>query len=263
MQQNQELTMSTTMSKTKKYNTKDVIIKAQKGCKIAQEQLLKENEGLLRKWAAMFRGPNLEMDDAFQLVCEGFLDGVARFDCDSGNALTSYVWHYARNKITEARKVEDWSVSVSSKVQKEAIRRVKHDDDAKFCGNWNKENVDEYIYKYSRDRSYSFDTMTDRVVDGNDDDREFYSGVDLGDTTVALAQDAERKARIDELLSVLDPREKEVIRARFLGGDSTSRGVVGETLGCCRERIRQIEVMAIAKLTAHAEAIGLTLEDLV
>ncbi|MHB1497611.1 MAG: sigma-70 family RNA polymerase sigma factor [Acidimicrobiales bacterium] len=67
---------------------------------------------------------------------------------------------------------------------------------------------------------------------------------------------------VDKLLSVLDEREKEVVRLRFgLGGeDPRTLEEVGTALHLTRERIRQIERTALSKLrhpSAYPESGGL------
>jgi RNA polymerase sigma factor (sigma-70 family) len=67
---------------------------------------------------------------------------------------------------------------------------------------------------------------------------------------------------VDKLLSVLDEREKEVVRLRFgLGGDDPrTLEEVGTALHLTRERIRQIERTALSKLrhpSAYPESGGL------
>jgi RNA polymerase primary sigma factor len=60
----------------------------------------------------------------------------------------------------------------------------------------------------------------------------------------------ELASRIEQVLSRLDPREREVLRLRF--GLSTDHehtlAEVGRRLGLSRERVRQIETRAVAKL---------------
>ena len=54
-------------------------------------------------------------------------------------------------------------------------------------------------------------------------------------------------------LDTLDRRERAVIKARFLAEDRQTLSIVGEQLGLSRERVRQIEKIAAAKLRAMLE----------
>jgi len=55
---------------------------------------------------------------------------------------------------------------------------------------------------------------------------------------------------VEQLLHVLDPRERQVLTLRFglERGESRTLGEIGEHLGLTRERVRQIEARALAKL---------------
>ena len=94
---------------------------------------------------------------------------------------------------------------------------------------------------------YSLDAPTGEDEEGAI--REFIS-----DQTVPSPEDealrSELASRIEHALTPLDPREQEVLRLRF--GLSTDRehtlAEVGRRLGISRERVRQIETRAVAKL---------------
>lgn len=63
-------------------------------------------------------------------------------------------------------------------------------------------------------------------------------------------QEEQMKTQLHRLLRVLTPREEQVIRLRFGIGNGQSRTLeeVGKLLNVTRERIRQIEVLALKKL---------------
>ncbi|HEX29780.1 TPA: sigma-70 family RNA polymerase sigma factor, partial [Candidatus Poribacteria bacterium] len=70
-----------------------------------------------------------------------------------------------------------------------------------------------------------------------------------------------RQERIDELLSVLTPKEKEIIKLRFglaeeEEGEGKTLREIGERFNVTRERIRQIEAEALQKLKKWSETGG-------
>ena len=69
--------------------------------------------------------------------------------------------------------------------------------------------------------------------------------------------------RLGKALSTLPPRESLIIRRRFLADRVPSRADLGAELGLSKERVRQLEVRALAKLKGllqplreHAESAG-------
>lgn len=74
-----------------------------------------------------------------------------------------------------------------------------------------------------------------------------------------LARDQDKR-NVERLLEVLSPREREVIRMRFalVGKEEKTLFEIGTMWTLSRERIRQIEAMAMEKLKRHAHRMGLS-----
>jgi RNA polymerase sigma factor (sigma-70 family) len=72
-----------------------------------------------------------------------------------------------------------------------------------------------------------------------------------------LASAEQATHKVNRLLSLLDPREREIIRMRA-GLDSGSEGMtlekIGEKLGITKERVRQLNVRAMKKMRSLAES---------
>ncbi len=70
-----------------------------------------------------------------------------------------------------------------------------------------------------------------------------------------LVLDAEERARLDSMLSELDPRSADVVRRRYglLDGRQAKLADIGAVWGITAERVRQIERHAIAKLRTLSE----------
>ncbi|MDP4039707.1 MAG: sigma-70 family RNA polymerase sigma factor [Candidatus Pacearchaeota archaeon] len=82
-------------------------------------------------------------------------------------------------------------------------------------------------------------------------------------TPVEVAEKGEIEERINGVLGILDPREREILKLRFgiHYGRSYTLEEVGKVLEVSRERIRQIEVKAMWRLR-HPENGGRILEEL-
>jgi RNA polymerase sigma factor (sigma-70 family) len=76
------------------------------------------------------------------------------------------------------------------------------------------------------------------------------------DEQECLASAEQASHKVNRLLSLLDPREREIIRMRA-GLDSNSEGMtlekIGEKLGITKERVRQLNVRAMKKMRSLAE----------
>lgn len=76
-------------------------------------------------------------------------------------------------------------------------------------------------------------------------------GAPTPDAAVEEAIDRETRARwLREAMEDLTPREREVISRRFLRDEKVTLARIGETFGVTKERVRQIEGKALAKLRA-------------
>src|SRR5207247_11010937 len=75
-------------------------------------------------------------------------------------------------------------------------------------------------------------------------------GDDEAQTPFELLRDKNLLGEVDGLLEVLDPREKKIISQRFGldGGKPKTLEDVGKDFGITRERIRQLQNIALAKL---------------
>ena len=72
-------------------------------------------------------------------------------------------------------------------------------------------------------------------------------------------EEAEMRDRLSSCLSLLDEREKEIVRAYFGLGDAEPMTLeeIGHSLGVTRERVRQLRNRALAKLRDHCgEVLG-------
>lgn len=59
--------------------------------------------------------------------------------------------------------------------------------------------------------------------------------------------------RVRGALSKLSPKEREIVRRRFMADDPETLNAIGESIGVSRERIRQLEARAMAKLRVALE----------
>ncbi len=68
------------------------------------------------------------------------------------------------------------------------------------------------------------------------------------DVVAGVEEEDSRKSRLGEALKVLDPRERAIIKARHLRQRPATLASLGKKFGISRERVRQLELRAKAKL---------------
>jgi RNA polymerase sigma-32 factor len=89
-----------------------------------------------------------------------------------------------------------------------------------------------------------------RESEGSSDRQDFLvDGVPLPDETVTETIDGERRRIwLRSALNVLSERELRIVNERRLQDEGTTLEALGESLGISKERVRQIENRALAKL---------------
>ncbi|MEE8333139.1 MAG: sigma-70 family RNA polymerase sigma factor [Alphaproteobacteria bacterium] len=75
------------------------------------------------------------------------------------------------------------------------------------------------------------------------------------DALVAASEGRLWHERLKDALDVLPPRELLIIRRRFLADKAPSRAALGAELGLSKERVRQLEVRALARLKELLQAL--------
>lgn len=102
----------------------ELIAKAQTGDKWADEQLIKENSGLIWSIVRRYIGHGVEKDDLYQLACLGFVKAVRGFDGEFGTQFSTYAVPKIAGEIRRFLR-DDGSVKVSRSIKEQAIK-IKH-----------------------------------------------------------------------------------------------------------------------------------------
>ena len=94
-------------------------------------------------------------------------------------------------------------------------------------------------------------SLNDPIKDGEGAEWQDWIVDDHLDQEVKLSQDqefSERKKLMDSSMSILNPREREILFARRLSEESATLEELSKKYKVSRERIRQIETKAFEKL---------------
>ncbi len=229
-----------------------------RGDKAAREHMIKANLRLVVKIARDYEHYGLPLLDLINEGNIGLMKAVDRFDPKKGAKLSTYAswWikQAVRRAISDQSKTIRLPVHVGDKLMH--IRRAE----AKFHDEFGRPPTDEELggelgmdakriaqYRKAAIRPASLDAPI------GDDDSNSVSDIVADENASTPYVQLEGKtdaALIHEVLPSLDPREQEILRARFglNGDDEQTLEEIGQRFGVTRERIRQIQEIALGKL---------------
>ena len=243
--------------------------RAQRG-DVATAEFINSNLRLVISIAKRYRSQELPLLDLVQEGNLGLMHAVGKFDWRKGFKFSTYATWWIRQAIT--RGIDNTGRTIRLPVHaREQVRRVVQVKRQFEDGNGRSPSLSELAEMLKIPQAQ----VVQLLLEGSepisldspvDADGETGLGDIVADSSSPSPFDAVTQAmlggEVDRLLSVLDEREKEVVRLRFGFGGEDPRTLeeVGTALHLTRERIRQIERTALSKLrhpSAYPESGGL------
>jgi RNA polymerase primary sigma factor len=236
----------------------ELAAKIKKGDAAARERMINSNLRLVVTIAHDYANLGLPVLDLISEGNIGLTKAVERFDPAKGAKLSTYAMWWIKQSIKRAlanqSKMIRLPVHLVDKIAK--VRRVS----LQMSDELGREPTDEELgeelgiasHKVARLKSVGIRPASLEAPIGDDDSTEF--GEVIGDeeaqTPFELLRDKNLRGEVDGLIAVLDRREKKIISQRFGldGGKPKTLEDVGKNFGVTRERIRQLQNIALAKL---------------
>ena len=237
----------------------------EKGDRKALDELVTSHIRLVVRIASKFRGYGLPVGDLIQEGNIGLLEAANRFDVTREVRYSTYATWWILAAIQEYIVRNASIVRIGTTPAQKSLffnlRRLR----ARLTDNATVSMSDDDRQRIATELGVPIAAVERMEAHLSHPDRSLNAGIlgddgdeaqdflpDPGPSPEEIVQEdhdfAVRNAWLREAIGVLGPREQQVIARRFLGENKNTLAEIGESFGVTKERIRQIEAKALAKL---------------
>lgn len=224
----------------------------------AREYLITANTRLVMSIALKYRGQGVPAADLIQEGNLGLIRAVEKFDYRRGYKFSTYATWWIRQAVTrglsDQRRTVRIPVHMSDRIRKLRQSAVELEQTLGYKPRLEELAQEtglepaqiEWMFRVSR-----YPISMEQPV-GEEKDAEFGDFIedDEAPPPPEAADQRQLRDKLEQILATLTPREARILRLRYglQNGRSYTVTEIGKKFGLTRERIRQIEVLALRKL---------------
>ena len=225
----------------------------------ARDQLVERFLPLARQLARRYQRAGEPLDDLLQVASLGLIKAIDRFDPDREIAFSSYAVPTILGEIKRYFRDRTWAVRVPRDLQEltlkvdravgelsEDLRRQPSVREIATAVGAEEEEVLEALQAGGAYRAVSFDAPR-----AGGDEEAATLGDSVGVDEHGFAR-AEERATLQQLMTTVTPREREVLRMRF--EQDMTQAEIGAVVGVSQMQVSRVIRQAITRLRAAADA---------